>query len=155
MKGERWKEELQDRARIPDLRLKLAAEISEHQSLFVAIPGFNKIGDLPVGVHPVTLGECLERFGQGNERRPRVSATLVEICRLANGTGKLDRVILFGSYVTTKTEPRDIDIILVMKDDFDVEKCDASTQLLFDHSRADLQFGASVFLDSPGNVIVG
>lgn len=112
------------------------------------------MGDLPVGVYQVNLAECLERFGQGNERRRRVSATLAEICRLASGTGQLDRVILFGSYVTAKMEPRDVDIILVMKDDFDVEKCDASTQVLFDHNRADHEFGASVFWIRPAMLLL-
>src|SRR5690348_4966273 len=120
----------------------------------MAIPAFNHMGDLPVGVYQITLNECLERFGQGSERRRRISATLVEICRLANGTGKLDRVIVFGSYVTAKSEPRDIDIVLVMKDDFDVEKCEASTQPLFDHNRADFQFGASVFWIRPAMLLL-
>src|SRR5947208_15836857 len=115
----------------------------------MAIPAFNRMGDLPVGIYQVTLSECVERFGPGGEKRRQVSATLVEICRLANGTGKLNHVIVFGSYVTAKTEPRDVDIILVMEDDFDVEKCDASAQPLFDHNRADLQFGASVFWIRP------
>jgi predicted nucleotidyltransferase len=118
------------------------------------IPVFNKMGDLPVGVYQVTLSECLERFGQDNERRRRVSATFVEICRLANGTGKLDRVIVFGSYVTAKPQPRDVDIILVMKDDFDVEKCGASAQVLFDHNRADIEFGASIFWIRPAMLLL-
>jgi Family of unknown function (DUF6932) len=124
------------------------------KTLFMAIPAFNRMGDLPIGVYQVTLGECLERFGQGSERRRQVSATLVEICRLANGTRKLDREIVFGSYVTAKTEPRDVDIVLVMKDDFDVEKCEASGQPLFDHNRADLQFGASVFWIRPAMLLL-
>jgi predicted nucleotidyltransferase len=120
----------------------------------MAIPAFNQTGDLPVGVYQVTLSECLERFGQGSERRRQVSSTLVEISRLANGTGKLDRVIVFGSYVTAKAEPRDVDIILVMKDDFEVEKCDAQAQPLFDHHRADLEFGASVFWIRPAMLLL-
>lgn len=112
------------------------------------------MGDLPVGVYQITLSECLERFGQSSERRRRISSTLVEICRLANGTGKLDRVIVFGSYVTAKSEPRDVDIVLVMKDDFDVEKCEASAQPLFDHNQADIQFGASVFWIRPAMLLL-
>jgi len=120
----------------------------------MAIPAFNRTGDLPVGVYQVNLSECLQRFGEGSERRRHVSATLVEISQLANGTGKLDRIIVFGSYVTAKMEPRDVDIILVMNDDFDVEKCDASAQLLFDHNRADIQFGASVFWIRPAMLLL-
>jgi hypothetical protein len=32
-----------------------------------------------------------------------------------------------------------------MKDDFEVEKCDAPIQPLFDHHRADVEFTASIF----------
>ena len=85
-------------------------------NLGVAIPTFNSLGDLPAGVHRTTLEECLQRFGESTEQRRKVTATLLEICRLAEGTGKLDRIIVFGSYVTAKREPRDVDIILVMKD---------------------------------------
>jgi len=120
----------------------------------VVIPAFNEMGDLPVGVHRTTLQECVGRFGANSEQRRRVTATLDEICRLAKGTGKLERVVIFGSYVTAKREPRDVDIILVMTDDFEVESCDAITRSLFDHSQADRRFGASIFWVRPAMLLL-
>ena len=45
---------------------------------------------------------------------------LQQIYHLARATRKLERLILFGSYITAKLDPNDVDIILVMRDDFDV-----------------------------------
>jgi hypothetical protein len=96
----------------------------------------------------------VERFGKGVEQRRKVTARLLEIWRLAESTGKLDRVIIFGSYVTAKAEPRDVDIILMMKDDFDVETCSPSIRPLFDHSQADHRFGVSIFWIRPAMLLM-
>ena len=57
----------------------------------------------------------------------------------------MDRVIIFGSYITTKPDPNDVDVVLVMRDDFEVQACDEATGRLFDHTRAAEAFGASIF----------
>ena len=57
----------------------------------------------------------------------------------------MDRVIIFGSYITTKPDPNDIDVVFVMRDDFEIHTCDESTRRLFDHLQATEEFGASVF----------
>ena len=54
-------------------------------------------------------------------------------------------MILYGSFVTAKTEPNDIDVFLVFDDDFDASQCDSEALLLLDHATADSHFGASVF----------
>lgn len=64
---------------------------------------------------------------------------------LARGSGHLARVIVFGSFVTTKSEPNDVDVFLLMADSFDVSVMTGETRLLFDHLAADAHFGASVF----------
>ena len=78
------------------------------------LPAFDSRGDLPVGVHPATLAEVIERFGHGTPQRELVTARLVYIYELAHATGKLLRFVIFGSYVTEKPTPNDVDIILVM-----------------------------------------
>ena len=109
------------------------------------LPDFNEHGDLPVGVHRVSLEEAVERFGTGSLQRQLVTKRLLRIYQLAFDTGKLDRFIIFGSYVTDKPQPKDVDIILLMKDDFEVVDYDETTQLLFNHAQAQEVFGASVF----------
>src|SRR5262249_43265060 len=118
------------------------------------LPEFDEPGDLPIGVHRATLDEVLTRFGHGTPQRQRVTAQLEHIYALARATGKLLRFVIFGSYVTTKPAPNDIDIILVMRDDFAVAECDEATQPLFDHLRAQQLFGASVFSVRPSTTLL-
>jgi len=53
--------------------------------------------------------------------------------------------VIFGSFVTSKSEPNDIDILLVMSDAFDASALRGEAPLLFDHAAAQAHFGASVF----------
>ena len=119
----------------------------------MALPKFNSAGDLPEGVHRATLDEAIARFGMSTEWRKVATERLVEISRLARSTGNLERLIIFGSYVTSKPMPGDIDMILVSRDDFDMRTCDESTKPLFDHIQAAQRFGASLFWVRPGMLI--
>jgi hypothetical protein len=111
----------------------------------VALPEFNSDGDLPPGVYPVSLAEALLRFGHGTPQRRVVADRLANIYRLVTATGHLARFVVFGSFVTAKPEPRDVDIVLVMDDGFDVSRETGPAAVVFDHQEADNQLGASVF----------
>jgi hypothetical protein len=113
------------------------------------VPDFKADGDLPPGVHAATLDEVVARFGQGSPQREAVTRRLLRIYQLASGTGMLQRFVIFGSYVTSKVDPNDIDIVLVMREDFIIEQCDAETRRLFTHQRAAEEFGASLFWVRP------
>jgi hypothetical protein len=114
------------------------------------LPDFNEAGDLPPGNYPATLDEVIARFGSGSAQRVAVTARLRRIFGLATATGYLDRIVIFGSYVSSGTEPRDVDVILVFRDDFVVERSSPECAILFDHERADQDLGASVFWVRPG-----
>ena len=116
------------------------------------IPEFVSRGDLPVGVHRATLDEVLARFGHSTPQRQLVTARLLRIHKLAQATGKLLRFVIFGSYVTAKPAPNDVDIILVMQDDLTEQDYDPDTFPLFDHLRAQEVLGASLFAIRPGFV---
>jgi hypothetical protein len=118
------------------------------------LPAFDSHGDLPVGVHRATLAEVIERFGHGTSQREVVTSRLVHIYGLVQRTGKLLRFVIFGSYITAKLEPNDIDIILVMADNFDMAECDEQTQLLFDHLRVQQVLGASIFSVRPSTALL-
>jgi hypothetical protein len=111
----------------------------------VALPAFNEAGDLPPGVHGATLSEVLERFGQGSVQRCAVADRLNRLYQLAALTGQLARFVVFGSFVTAKAEPNDIDIILLMEDTFDLASVTGEAALVFQHLEAHARFGASVF----------
>jgi len=108
-------------------------------------PDFNASGDLPPGVHRGSLAAVLEHFGRGSEQRLIVAKRLERIHRLAFGTGALARFIVFGSFITDKAAPNDIDIFLVMADRFNVATVVGETRHVFDHMAAHNLLGASVF----------
>src|SRR5215203_156316 len=109
------------------------------------LPPFNSDGDLPPSVYPVTLSEALARFGGGSPQRQAVAARLIRIHQLASSTGCLARFVVFGSFVTAKPDPRDVDVILVMQDAFDLTAVSAEVAVVFNHGEADAQLGASIF----------
>jgi hypothetical protein len=111
----------------------------------MVLPAFNEEGDLPPGVHRATLPEVLERFGQGSVQRCAVADRLQRVYQLVTSTGHLARFVVFGSFITTKEEPNDVDIILLMEDTFDLASVTGEAALPFQHMEADTHFGASVF----------
>ena len=70
---------------------------------------------------------------------------LERIYRTAVGTGQVARFVVFGSFITAKREPNDVDVFLLMEDTFDVGQLTAEARVLFDHAAAQAHFGASVF----------
>ena len=111
----------------------------------MALQPFDTNGDLPQGVHWATLDEVLARFGHGTPQRQAVTAKFLRIYDLVLRTHKLERFIIYGSYVTAKPDPGDVDIILVMRDDFFLPDCDDEVGTVFDHLRAQAELGASIF----------
>lgn len=109
------------------------------------LPAFNNDGDLPPGVHRATLSSVLERFGQGTIQRRAVADRLSRIYNFAASTGHLARFIVFGSYITIKAEPNDVDIFLLMEDAFDLASVVGEATLVFQHMEADARLGASIF----------
>ena len=109
------------------------------------LPGLNEHGNLPAGIHPAGWKELEERFGQGNPFRVRAFARLRHLHELAQRTGKLQRFLVFGSFVSSPSEPRDVDIALVMAQDFRLEDSPRESQTLFSHADAQARYEASVF----------
>lgn len=118
------------------------------------LPEFDSHGDLPIGVHRASLDEVVARFGHDTPQRQLVSARLLRVHELASGTGKLERFIIFGSYVTAKPDPNDVDIILVMRDDFQEQDYTDEVLPVLDHLRSQRELGASVFWTRPGAVLL-
>lgn len=106
---------------------------------------FNENGDLPAELHAATLDDVLTRFGQSTAQRAGVGQRLTRIHQLAMATGHVRRFVVFGSFVTSKPHPNDVDIFIVMDDDFDFSQTQGETRLLFEHGTAQSHFGASVF----------
>ncbi len=108
-------------------------------------PEFNGNGDLPVGIHQGTLSEVLHHFGTESLQRHLMGQRLERIYKLASTTGQVARFIVFGSFVTAKIDPKDVDIFLLMEDTFDSNQVRGEAAVLFDHLAVQNIEGASVF----------
>jgi hypothetical protein len=84
------------------------------------IPPLNEHGLLPVGIYECSLAEIEERFGsfQTNERRPALFERLSAYVNEAKSTQQALALMIDGSFVTAKASPGDIDLVLVVPDDF-------------------------------------
>ncbi|MFQ5853098.1 MAG: nucleotidyltransferase domain-containing protein [Candidatus Binatia bacterium] len=109
------------------------------------LPSLNAEGDLPVGLHRASLDDVVAEFGKGTLQRVILRERLRRIHKLAKNTGQVKRFIVFGSFVTDRPEPQDIDVFLIVEDEFKVTEIQDEAKALFYHLRAQAQFGASVF----------
>lgn len=111
----------------------------------MTFPEFNENGDLPVDIYKATFAEVIEHFGKGSLQRQIVALRLRKIYDLANGTGKLTRFIIYGSFVTSKENPNDVDVFLVMKDDFSKNDYTGDVRKIFEHLETENKIKASIF----------
>ena len=65
------------------------------------------------------MREALRRFAKGSRQRFAVAQRLERIYHVAVGTGHLARFVVFGSFVSAKKEPVDVDVFLLMQDTLD------------------------------------
>jgi hypothetical protein len=112
-----------------------------------SLPSFDAQGNLPSGVHRIQWDEIEQIFGRITARRRLLFGRLEEIVRLARSTGFLARVFIWGSFVTNKALPRDLDLFLLMRQGFDLvlPQLAPSMRELFDHMTARLRYEADVF----------
>jgi hypothetical protein len=76
------------------------------------IPAFDANGNLPPGIYRCTEGEIAARFGQGSSERQVETSELMEFVRWARQTGTR-RLLIDGSYITSKTAPNDVDVVIL------------------------------------------
>lgn len=111
----------------------------------VPLPSLRDTGDLPEGVHSASLREVLSRFGESSVQRKLVGMRLERVYKLAAATGQVKRFIIFGSFLTSKPDPNDVDVFLVMRDTFDISQLAEDARIVFDHAVAQSHFGVSIF----------
>ncbi len=78
------------------------------------IPALTPAGLLPPGLHPATLPEVEERFGQHTPRRAQLFTKLGELLVLVRSFRVFTTLFVDGSFVTDKADPGDIDAVLVL-----------------------------------------
>ena len=80
------------------------------------IPHFDEYGLLPIGLHDTSLLGIRSVLGF-TPRRNELIDGLEEFLNIWDDSGFLDYSIIDGSFVTSKPQPGDIDLILVLKED--------------------------------------
>jgi hypothetical protein len=73
----------------------------------MAIPGFNDLGYLPPGVYESSWSEFMERFAINAKRQRLITGLAAALRKL--GLAGCRRVIIGGSFVTSKQNPNDFD----------------------------------------------
>jgi hypothetical protein len=85
------------------------------------IPAFNPDGYLPPGIHPASLEEVQNRFGQDSELRRVQMESLEWLVDRARRAG-VHRLVINGSFTTEIAEPNDVDCVLLIDSNFPLDK---------------------------------
>jgi hypothetical protein len=96
-------------------------------------------------MHMADWQEFQARFCVSSARRTWLSGRLRALVELAAMNGKLRRIFVWGSFVTAKPAPKDLDILPIMHEDFEVDGVAAPARAVFDSVQAKLLFEADVF----------
>ena len=96
------------------------------------LPKLTDAGELPPGVHTADWQEFESRFAGPSPRRLWLLGRLQSLLELVRTSGHLRRIFVWGSFVTGKAAPRDLDILLIVSDDFEVRQMSAPAQAVFD-----------------------
>lgn len=113
----------------------------------MSLPATLSNGFLPPGVHASRLHDVITRFGVPNPRRQEPGSRLQGLLGPAQSTGRRRRAFIWGSFVTDKPFPRDLDVFLLMQEGFDqvFGQLPHPQRNVFEHERARLLFETDVF----------
>lgn len=100
------------------------------------LPEFDIDGDLPPGIHHATFDELERRFSRFvvSDRRINLFARFKQLVAMARRSGIVERLVLGGSFVTSKPDPNDIDIVIVLSSDLDLDALTPSQYAVTDRS---------------------
>ena len=118
------------------------------------IPALDEHGLLPSGVHDCTLEEVRVRFGrfQGSDVRGRLFANLAELVGELMRSDLVAAVVVDGSFITAKSTPNDIDLLLVLKSGHDWSAdLGAFDYRLVSSARVRRRFGFDVLVAEDGS----
>ena len=118
------------------------------------IPPFNDDGWLLEGIYDCTIDEAAVRLGsfQNSDRRPQLWARFTEFIREAKVCGFMKAVLVDGSFVTTKPDPNDIDLVIVVAAAYDFSKDLSPSQYnLLAQQRVRRRFGFDIVVVKDGS----
>jgi hypothetical protein len=111
------------------------------------IPDFTEDGLLPAGIHPATFVEFQDRYMyfDRSDQRIRLFEKLRELCFESKRSGVVRRILVGGSFVTSKAEPNDFDCILVIDPSIEQKELPPAQYNLVSRRMARRLFGGDVF----------
>jgi hypothetical protein len=118
-------------------------------------PELNEAGDLPPGIHPAALADVIARFGRSSDRRLYLGQRLERLYDLAMQTGHLARFVIFGSFVTAKVEPGDVDVLVLLDDEFDSKQLSGEVRQVFRYEVAKTHLGINLFATTLRGALAG
>jgi hypothetical protein len=85
------------------------------------LPEFDIDGDLPPGIHQATVDEIERRLARFvvSDRRISLFTRFKQLVAMIRSSGIVDRLVIGGSFVTSKAEPNDIDVVIILSSDVD------------------------------------
>jgi hypothetical protein len=82
------------------------------------IPDFREDGYLPDGLFLASEAEVTFRFGTANKTRRRLVLRVRRWAELARDV-RAPRLFIDGSFITAKSEPNDVDAVVLLPEDFE------------------------------------
>jgi hypothetical protein len=118
----------------------------------VPIPDLTKEGLLPPGVHAATIEEIECRFARLNHRacREKLWASFVDYLAKIKPIGIVQAVFVDGSFITSKTKPTDIDLVIELPQTSSPAVIQALQRPEFDSDLVKKQSSLHIFFSQPG-----
>ena len=86
-----------------------------------------------------------KRFGTATPRRQFLFGRLQALVNDLVSTGSVKRIYLFGSFVSRKSSPNDIDLLVVMEAGFTTAQLSGRVSEVFQHDLCRIRYHANVF----------
>ena len=93
----------------------------------------------------LTFAEISQQYGESTPRRQFLCSRLHTVIQLLAATRALRRLYLFGSFVTGKPAPRDLDCLAVMATGFTMATLSSPVLEVFQHDLCRLYYYTGVF----------
>lgn len=118
----------------------------------MSLPQLNEHRHLPPGIHDASLDDLTDRFGQSSRRLELLENLRRYLAELRQWP-LAQAVLVDGSFVTDIVEPNDIDLVLVLRDDYDLTQSVSPFEYnLRSRRRVQRTFGLDLFVVRPNSV---
>ncbi|MCI0695860.1 hypothetical protein L0337_28145 [candidate division KSB1 bacterium] len=93
----------------------------------------------------VPLDEFAEQYGASTPRRQFLFNQARSVISLLRATGQVKRVFVFGSFVSEKPNPNDVDFFVVMTADFTTFHLKGRIAEVFQNEACRIRYGVDLF----------